>query len=228
MTTPTIASATNATNAAQTSAASTASAATTGFGDNFNTFLKLLTTQLKNQDPLSPLDTNQFTQQLVSFSQVEQAINTNTKLSSLVSMASTNQAVSALPLVGKVVQYDGSSAVLAGGSAHFTYSLPNPATTSVISISNAQGQLVARVAGETTSGSHDFTWNGTDLAGNTQPPGTYSIAVSAQASDKSAMTVTTTGFGKVDGIELQNGQPLMSIGGLKVPTSKMLAIKDTI
>jgi flagellar basal-body rod modification protein FlgD len=226
MTTPTIASATNATNPAQASAASTS--AVKGFGDNFNTFLKMLTTQLKNQDPLSPLDTNQFTQQLVSFSQVEQAIDTNTKLSSLVSMASTNQAVSALPLVGKIVQYDGSSAVLAGGSAHFTYSLPTQATSSIISITNAQGQLVSRVAGDTTSGTHDYTWDGKDMAGNTQPPGTYSIAVSALAADKSAMAVTTTSFGKVDGIELQSGQPLMSIGGLKIPTSKMLAIKDTI
>jgi flagellar basal-body rod modification protein FlgD len=223
--TPTIASATSATNAAQTSTSSTP---TTGFGDNFNTFLKLLTTQLQNQDPLSPLDTNQFTQQLVSFSQVEQAINTNQKLSTLVSMASTSQAVSALPLVGKTVEYDGSSAVLSGGSAHFSYTLPNQATSSVITVSNAQGQVVFRGAGELGAGKHDFVWNGKDLSGASQPEGSYSISVAAQGVDKSALTATTTGFGKVDGIELASGQPLMTIGGLKVPTTKMLAIKDTI
>jgi flagellar basal-body rod modification protein FlgD len=228
MTTPTIASATSATNAAQTSTTSTQQTATTGFGDNFNTFLKLLTTQLQNQDPLSPLDTNQFTQQLVSFSQVEQAINTNQKLSTLVSMASTSQAVSALPLVGKTVEYDGSSAVLAGGSAHFSYTLPNQATSSVITISNAQGQVVWRGAGDTGAGKHDFVWNGTDPTGATLPEGSYSISIAATGVDKSAITATTTGFGKVDGIELSSGQPLMTIGGLKVPTTKMLAVKDTI
>src|SRR5919202_1631309 len=96
--------------AATSSTASTASsvskAATTGFGDNFSSFLTLLTTQLKNQDPMSPLDTNQFTQQLVSFSQVEQAIKTNDKLSALVSYATTSSMASALPLVGNKVEVD--------------------------------------------------------------------------------------------------------------------------
>src|SRR5882762_11364297 len=84
---------------------STSTSPVTGLGTDFTTFLSLLTTQLKNQDPLSPLDTNQFTQQLVSFSQVEQAINTNTKLSSLLSLQQADQSVTALPLVGHTVQY---------------------------------------------------------------------------------------------------------------------------
>src|SRR5258707_15764903 len=84
---------------------------------NFKTFLPLLTTQLKNQDPLSPLDTNQFTSQLVSFSQVEQAINANSKLANLVSLQSTNQTISALPLVGHTIQYADNQGALVNGQA---------------------------------------------------------------------------------------------------------------
>src|SRR5882762_3413381 len=74
------------------------------FTSNFNTFLTMLTTQLKNQDPLSPLDTSQFTQQLVSFSEVEQQINTNMNLQQLIQLQTTNQAVAAAPLVGQNIQ----------------------------------------------------------------------------------------------------------------------------
>src|SRR5690349_19405252 len=109
--TPTISSISSA-SATTTSSTTSGAAAKTGFGSNFDTFLKLLTTQLKAQDPTSPLDTNQFTQQLVQFAQVEQSINTNDKLSSLVAMQTSNQAISALPLVGKTVQFNSNSTVL--------------------------------------------------------------------------------------------------------------------
>src|SRR3954469_25160072 len=91
---------------------------------NFTQFLQLLTTQLKNQDPMSPLDTNQFTQQLVSFSQVEQAIKTNDKLTSLVSLLTATQVVDSLPLVGKSVEVDSASTGLQNGKASFSYTLP--------------------------------------------------------------------------------------------------------
>ncbi len=120
MTTPSISStvATTSTTAATTA---TSSSSTTGLGSDFKTFLTLLTTQLKNQDPLSPLDTNQFTSQLVSFSQVEQAINENDKLANLVSLQTTNQTISALPLVGHTIQYSDNQGALVNGQAEFGY-----------------------------------------------------------------------------------------------------------
>src|ERR1700749_1485656 len=77
---------------------------------NFNTFLQLLTTQLQNQNPLDPLDTNQFTQQLVEFASVEQPLNTNDSLSTLVSLQQTTQSTEALAFVGQTVAVDGSTA----------------------------------------------------------------------------------------------------------------------
>jgi flagellar basal-body rod modification protein FlgD len=143
-------------------------------------------------------------------------------------MASTTQAVAALPLVGHAVEYDGASATLAGGKAQFSYTLPSTAATSVLTVTNDKGQIVWKGTGETGEGRHDFTWDGKATDGSTQPAGTYTLAVAAERADKSAIIATTTATGRVDGIELKDGQPLMSIGGLKVPTTKMLAIKDTI
>ena len=76
---------------------------------NFNTFLQLLTTQLKNQNPLDPLDTNQFTQQLVQFAQVEQQMNTNTSLGTLVSLQQTAQSTAALGFLGSTVTVNGNT-----------------------------------------------------------------------------------------------------------------------
>jgi flagellar basal-body rod modification protein FlgD len=225
---PTVTSVSNTTN--PTTASSTASTTmdpSSLLGNNFNTFLTLLTTQLKNQDPTSPLDTNQFTQQLVSMSQVEQAINTNTKLSTLVSMAGTSQALSALPLVGKTVEYDSSSSTLSGGSAQFSYSLASQSAATTLTVSDANGKVVFQGPGETGSGRHVFTWNGRGTSGVDQPDGTYTISVAATDASKNTVATTTTGFGTVTGIQLQNNQALMTIGGTNVPTSKLISISQS-
>ena len=95
------------------------------FTSNFNTFLTLLTTQLKNQDPLSPMDTDQFTNQLVMFSQVEQQIKTNSQLGTLISDGASSEAISALPMVGRTIEYNGNQAILQNGQASFSYTLPS-------------------------------------------------------------------------------------------------------
>jgi flagellar basal-body rod modification protein FlgD len=102
-----------------TAAASTAANAedNTEIASNFTTFLKMLTTQLQNQDPLSPMDTNQFTQQLVEFASVEQQMKSNDSLSTLVSLDQAAQTTSALNLVGATVVVDGSTTQLNNGSA---------------------------------------------------------------------------------------------------------------
>src|SRR5450432_1070196 len=87
-----------------------ASAATPALAGNFNDFLKLLTTQLQHQDPTSPLDPNQFTQELVQFASVEQQINTNKSLGTMISLQQTQQAASALTFLGATVAVSGATA----------------------------------------------------------------------------------------------------------------------
>src|SRR5438477_2308300 len=167
-----------------TPAASTASTATTPdamkqLSGNFSTFLTLLTTQLKNQDPTSPMDTNQFTQQLVEFSGVEQQISTNKNLQALITLQTSSEAIAALPMVGKTIQYNESTAPLSNGQASFTYTLPTKAAAANLLVEDANGNVVYATTADTSAGSHSFLWNGQNLAGTTSPDGAYSLAVVA-------------------------------------------------
>jgi flagellar basal-body rod modification protein FlgD len=137
---------------------------------NFNTFLQLLTTQLQNQNPLDPLDTNQFTQQLVEFASVEQQINTNTNLQSLISLQQTSEATSALQLVGSTVTVGGSSAALSNATstpAQWTLTSSTPATANV-TVTSSAGTTVYSGTTSLNAGTQNFTWSG---QGTTARPG---------------------------------------------------------
>src|SRR6266581_2325072 len=140
---------TSATNAAASS--STQTNLNNQIAGNFNSFLQLLTTQLKNQNPLDPLDTNQFTQQLVQFASVEQQINMNTQLGTLISLQKTSQTTAALGFVGQKVLVDGNTAQLANGQAKWSYVINKPATAT-INITNAAGQVVYTQTGTVQAG----------------------------------------------------------------------------
>src|SRR5713226_1153849 len=131
---------------------------------NFQTFLTLLTTQLKNQNPLDPLDTNQFTQQLVQFAQVEQQLRQNEQLATLVSLEKTAQATTALAYVGQTVAVDGKTAALTNGQATWTFAAPKP-VSATIAVKSASGQTVYTGSFTINTGTQNFTWDGRDNNG---------------------------------------------------------------
>src|SRR6202790_5079105 len=148
----------------QTSSSSSGSSLTsntsTTLAGNFQTFLTLLTTQLQNQNPLDPLDTNQFTQQLVQFASVEQQLKTNDQLTSLVSLQQTAQSTQALGFVGKTAVVDGSTASVTNASATWDLSVPTNSNVN-ISITNSTGQTVFTGSYAVNAGNNQpFTWNG--------------------------------------------------------------------
>jgi flagellar basal-body rod modification protein FlgD len=197
------------------------------FTQNFDTFLTLLTTQLKNQDPTSPMDTNQFTQQLVEFSGVEQQINTNKNLQALIALQTSSEAISALPMVGKTIQYSESTAPLSNGQASFTYSLPTDAAAANLLVEDINGNIVYQTKAATSAGSHGFLWNGRNIAGTTSPDGAYSLAVVAADASGKAIPATVTATGKVDGVSVDNGVPTFDVAGIKVPMSDLLTVQPT-
>lgn len=208
------------------------SSSTTGvpdFTSNFNTFLTLLTTQLQNQDPLSPVDTSQFTQQLVGFSEVEQQINTNKNLQQLIQLQTSNEAIAATPLVGQTIQYSGATAPLAGGQAGFSYSLPSNAANVNLLVEDASGNVVFSTAGNTNAGTHDFVWNGKSSSGAQMPDGgQYTLQVVATDASKNPITATVSSFGVVNGVSIANNQATLNLSGVSVPLSELLAINPTI
>jgi flagellar basal-body rod modification protein FlgD len=210
------------------SPASTTATAQATLGGDLNTFLKLLTTQLQNQDPTSPLDTNQFTQQLVSFSQVEQAINTNDKLTNLLALQSADQLVTALPLVGHTVQFADNQTTLANSKAEFTYNLPTQAATGTLTITDASGNIVLQAPAATDAGDHTFNWDGKGSDGSQLPDGAYTFNVSATGADKSPITAAITSFGKVDSIQTKNGATMFQVGPINETLDKVVAITNTV
>lgn len=176
----------------------------TRLASNYETFLALLTTQLRNQDPLSPLDSNQFTQQIVQMTGVEQQLLTNDLLQSLVDRGSgVGDAVS---YIGRQVTVDSASTTLANGSANWTYNLPAGAASATLEIRNSAGAVVWRgAAPSTAAGDHALAWDGKNLAGNGLPDGTYTLSVAAQTAAGQALPATTSFTGTVTGVETVNG-----------------------
>lgn len=191
--------------------------------EDFSQFLTLLTTQLQNQDPLSPLDSNDFTNQLVQFSQVEQSINTNSKLDDLVNFQLGNATTSALNYVGLDVQYVSAEVSLEQGEpATIRYSLDGAAQVSNINIFSEDGQLVFSGEAESGIGAHEFEWNGRDLLNNELPSGTYVVRIDAADAEENTVGTTTVVESRVSGIEQQNGIVFALVGERAVPINDII------
>jgi flagellar basal-body rod modification protein FlgD len=208
-------------------AASTSSTAFVGqqqIAGNFQEFLQLLTTQLKNQDPLSPLDTNQFTQQLVEFSQVEQQLKTNSDLDQLVALQKTSQATAALSFVGAQVTADGSTTQLKNGVAVWNVTSPSAATASV-SILDQKGNTVWTGKQTLNTGAQSFSWNGSTSNGTVAPDGLYTIQINAQDAAAQNVTVSTQYTGTVTGVDLSGSQPLLQVGSSYLTVAQVRSIQ---
>ena len=193
---------------------------------NFSTFLTLLTTQLKNQDPTAPMDSNQFTQQLVQFSQVEQQINTNTNLKTLISQGTSQAGTFASAYLGKKVSVTNGTGSLTGGQANWTYNLGTDASSTALSVTDANGNVVYTTAGETASGNHTFTWNGKDSNGNQLADGTYKLTVTGNTSDGTAVTTSVASAGAVTQIDMTSSPPKLIVGNMEVQMADIAAVTN--
>jgi flagellar basal-body rod modification protein FlgD len=210
---------------AGTAAASSAAKDRIGLADDFDSFLQLLTTQLKNQDPLAPLDANQFTQQLVQFSAVEQAIKTNDALGQLLATMRGDQIARSVDYLGAEVEAEGQTIRLGeGGPARVRYRLDQSAAQVRIEIYDGAGRLVATRQGETGAGSHSLDWNGQSQSGAPLPAGLYRVEVVASDAAGQAVPVTTTIRGVVDGVEIDGDRLMLSIDGVLMPLDSIISI----
>jgi flagellar basal-body rod modification protein FlgD len=186
--------------------------------DNLDTFLQLLTTQLRNQDPLEPLDTNEFTGQLVQFSQVEQAVKANDWLELLAASQTLSASQAAVGYIGKIVTADGATAPLGPAGASWSLDAGEDARATY-TIRDAGGAVVATASELIESGPSLFTWDGTMSTGRAAPPGLYTLSVDARNGAGGSVRVGTEISGKVTGASFDGTEPLLDIGGIAVRLS---------
>lgn len=192
-----------------------------GIADNFDAFLLLLTTQLKNQSPLEPLNANEFTQQLVQFASVEQQIKSNTALEALVATSRAANIATAASFVGMRVQATGETAQLVDGKAEWTLDVPRAATRAVVEIRDQNGNVVATNSGSLDAGRQIFTWDGMTSTGLFAPPGPYTMRVTAFDGTGAQVPVSTEIDGVVDSLDLSGIEPVLVIGGNRVPLTQI-------
>lgn len=198
--------------------------------EDFDDFLILLTTQLQNQDPLNPMDSKEFTDQIVQFTQVEQSINMNAKLDDLIGLQLSTVPSTALGYVGLDVSYVSSELNFDGQTpVTINYALADVALDAQINIRDEDGNVVFSSDAPKTAGKHEFKWDGSNNGGDTVDPGTYSVTIDALDSDDDPIDTTTIVSGNVRGIETQNGIIFLLIGDRAVPVANVLnaAIPET-
>ena len=202
--------------------ASTAKSDKSIAGD-FDQFLRLLTTQLKNQDPTAPLDTNQFTQQLVQFAQVEQQLKQNETLTALLSLNKSASTTNAMSFVGNRVTMDGATSQLKDAKAEWKLDAPRGGSAT-ITIKNGSGSVVATRNMTLSAGSQSFNWDGRTSTGTTAPDGAYSIVVDATDAQRKAIAVKTEVTGIVSGADFTGEIPVLVIGTTRIPVDKVKSV----
>jgi len=217
---------------AGTTSASTAggvsSSAQQALSNNFNDYLKLLTTQLQNQDPTQPMDTNAMTQQIASLAQVEQQISTNQQLGSLLAAYNTSQINGVVGYIGRRVEATGNTTVLQNGSAMLVYNLAAPAASATITVQDSTGNVIYKGAStQLSQGRNVIDWNGLNsLTKGQSPDGAYTYTVDATDANGQAVAATTYTTGTVSAVDISSGTPTLQLGsGFTVPLSGITKIE---
>ena len=216
--------------------ATTASTAATGTGSgnaltalsgNFQNFLQMLMTQLKNQDPTSPLDTNQFTTELVQFSSVEQQISTNTNLTQLIQLSQGDTVVQSSSLLGKAVAVQSSTMPLQNGAGAVQFT-GTAGQRVEVDISNSSGTILKTGQMTAVLGTNIWNWDGTDNAGNSLPDGAYSVAVVGAGGASAGTAVPFSVVGTATAVKVQNNVVQVQLGGVTVPFSAVQSVGASV
>lgn len=201
-----------------------AAASQTALSNNYELFLSILTTQIRNQDPLSPADASQYTQQLVQFSSVEQQIKANDQLETILSSINSLNASNFVNYIGSEVKVDVSVASLGGNGAQWKFESKEASDVFVI-IQNAAGDVVYKGEDKVVEGENAIKWSGLSNDNRQQDPGDYVLSVfiaGAEGSQGPRVPVQLTR--KIDGVDFSSGSPILDAGGTLVYPGQIIAV----
>ena len=213
-----------ATSAASQAASAASSSALGSLTGNFSGFLSMLMTQLKNQDPTSPMDANKFTSELVQFSGVEQQINTNTSLTQLIQLTQSQQVLQSANVIGHQVSVTSDKLSLQNSTAGVAFTAPIAAPVT-IGITDRTGAVVLQTQLDATQGNNQWSWNGKNTSGGQMPDGVYGVTVTSNTAGKTATAVPFTVIGTATGIAQSGNTLSMQLGSLAIPFSNVTAVR---
>jgi flagellar basal-body rod modification protein FlgD len=210
------------------SATSRIGAGSTMLASNFETFLALLTSQLKNQDPLSPVDSNQFTAQLTQMAGVEQQLLTNDLLKGLLAAQGGSSLGQAATYIGKDATAAWAATKFKDGEATWSYELASNAASATLQVLDGSGRIVWEgSAPDKTTGVHDFTWDGKAASGADGQDGqVYTLKIVAKDAAGGAIDSQVLTRGRITGVEMYDGQPYLTIGNAILPLSSVIALEE--
>lgn len=190
---------------------------------NFSNFLSLLMTQLQNQDPTTPLDSNQFTSELVQFTSVEQQISTNSDLTQLIQLTQASQIEQSASLIGKPVTVSSSQLSLQNGTGGINF---NTATAEPVAIAvyNSTGTQVQTASLTSAAGANSWKWNGQSATGTTMPDGVYTVTVTALGANNTSSKVPFTVTATATSVQNNSGTVEIQMGGLTLPFSAVQSV----
>lgn len=202
-------------NGTSASSSSSSSSAGSSANDIQSSFLKLLTTQLQNQDPTNPMDSAQMTSQLAQISTAQGISTLNDTMTNLLSTYQTAQSLQAVSLVGKSVLAEGDIVSLSSSTGYGAVDLASAAKDVTVTIKDSSGATVKTIdLGSQSSGISAFSWDGTNNSGNTVADGTYYMSASATDNSGTAVTATPLSLSSVSSVSLKNGTPKLTVAGL--------------
>ncbi|WP_428646274.1 flagellar hook assembly protein FlgD [Roseibium sp.] len=206
------------------SAAQSKSAASqSGLMANYELFLSILTTQIQNQDPLDPMDSAEYTNQLVQYSNVEQSIQQNKNLESIIASLKSSQSLAYVSYIGNEVTVDASSTLLSGGQASWKYEVKEDAT-GTYDVYNASGDRIYTGEAELKAGSGTIEWSGQTDDGAQAADGVYTIAFNMKDAASRVEKVITATTGIVDSVDWSSGEAVLSVAGQNVPVSSVISV----
>ena len=213
--------------AAASANAATSTAQSPKLAGDFNTFLTLLTTQIKNQTPTDPLDVNQMTNQLVQFASVEQQIAMNQNLQSLVSLEQASQLTASAPLIGRKVEVDATQISLQSGSGALKLPAAGSSQTAQVTIRGSGNQIIRQETVQLGSGPTTWSWNGLNGSGVTMPDGAYNASVTGIGAGGKTEALPFTSLATVTGAERVNGQLQLLMGQLRAGFDKLRSVSSS-
>ncbi len=193
--------------------------------EDLDQFMNLLVTQLKHQDPLDPMDPNEFTSQLVQFASVEQQIQSNKHLENMLDLQQTSLLGTAVGYIGTQVEVSGNKMPLENGAARADYELSGRSDSTTVTVTDDTGRVVFFTGGETEPGKHTFEWNGVDNFGFPVPDDVYTVTVSALDNEGEAVGVTQSVTGTVTGVSIENGVATLDLGGTEYTVDDVISVR---